>query len=289
MKPSPFDYHDPESIDAALELMQTLPNAKIIAGGQSLMAMLNFRFLQPDHLIDLRRIPELTHIEEQDDKIRIGAMVRQRELEHSAVIAKNHPLMGLALEHVGHIQTRNRGTIGGSLCHLDPAAELPVVALALDGEVWVRGAQGDYSLKMPEFALAYMMPNIAPEDFVTAICFPRPSNRRGSAFREFARRHGDFAIVSVAVVIDVDKTDRIVKVRLAVGGAGSVPQRGKEFEAALEGINLSDVPSETLPGSLDDLEYIADSYYSADYRRRLTRTLCRRALDDILNDLEICK
>ena len=192
MKPPPFSYHDPRTIGDVLALLGRLDNAKLLAGGQSLMPMLNMRFVQPDHVIDLNRTDGLSFIREVDGALEVGAMTRQRDLEFSDAVARRCPLLGEAIRLVGHRQTRNRGTLGGSLCHLDPAAELVSVAAALDATVMVAGPNGQREIPFAAFPVAYMTPAIEPNELLTAVRLPIWPKGHGFAFIEFARRHGDF-------------------------------------------------------------------------------------------------
>jgi carbon-monoxide dehydrogenase medium subunit len=172
MKPPPFSYHDPRTVGDVVELLGRLPNAKLLAGGQSLMPMLNMRFVLPDHVIDLNRVEGLSFIREADGALEIGGMTRQRDLEFSDVVARRCPLMAEAIRLVGHRQTRNRGTLGGSLCHLDPSAELVSVAAALDATVLVMGPGGQREIAFAEFPVAFMTPSIEPNELLTAVRFP---------------------------------------------------------------------------------------------------------------------
>src|ERR1700736_2917322 len=198
MKPPLFSYHDPRTTADVVGLLTSLDNAKLLAGGQSLMPMLNMRFVLPDHVIDLNRVEGLSFIREIDGVLEIGGMTRQRDLEFSDVVQARCPLMAQAIGLVGHRQTRNRGTLGGSLCHLDPSAELVAVAAALDATVTVAGPRGRREIAFAAFPLAFMTPAIEPNELLTAVRFPIWPKGHGHAFIEFARRHGDFAIVSAA-------------------------------------------------------------------------------------------
>jgi carbon-monoxide dehydrogenase medium subunit len=172
MKPPPFTYHDPSSVDDVVGLLKTLDNTKLLAGGQSLMPMLNMRFVLPDHVIDINKVAGLSHIREANGALEIGAMTRQRELEFSDLVRRRCPLMREAILQVGHRQTRNRGTLGGSLCHLDPAAELVAVAAALDATVAVAGPNGKREIAFSAFPAGYMAPAIELNEIVTAVRFP---------------------------------------------------------------------------------------------------------------------
>ncbi len=209
MKPPLFSYHDPRTVADAVGLLGRLDNAKLLAGGQSLMPMLNMRFVQPDHVIDLNRVEGLSFIREVDGALEIGGMTRQRDLEFSEVVWRRCPLMREAIAYVGHRQTRNRGTLGGSLCHLDPSAELVSVAATLDAVVTVAGPNGQREIPFANFPVAYMTPAIEPNEMLIAVRFPVWPHDHGHAFIEFARRHGDFAIVSAAALLLEDAAGRI--------------------------------------------------------------------------------
>jgi carbon-monoxide dehydrogenase medium subunit len=279
MKPPPFSYHDPRTVAEAVELLGRLENAKLLAGGQSLMPMLNFRFVLPDHIIDLNRVEGLSYIRENDGTIEIGAMTRQRDLEFSDVVRARLPIMHEALLQVGHRQTRNRGTIGGSLCHLDPAAELVSLATGYDATVSVIGPNGQRELPFADFPVAYMTPAIEPNEIVTAVRFPRWAPHHASAFIEFSRRHGDFAITSAAVLIEAGGGGKITRASVTIGGMGTAPIRAREVEAAITG----ELPSVELfraaCESCRKLEAIDDIHAPASYRQHLAAVLSRRALE----------
>jgi carbon-monoxide dehydrogenase medium subunit len=279
MKPPPFSYHDPATLEQAVELLATLDNAKALAGGQSLMPMLNMRFVLPDHVVDLNRIAELAGITRRGDTLEIGAMTRQRDLEFSPDVAQACPLMSEALTYVGHRQTRNRGTIGGSLCHLDPAAELPTVAAALDAIIEVAGPAGRRSIPFAEFPAGYMTPSIDFTELVTRITVPVWPTGAGHSFVEFSRRHGDFAIVSAAVMLLLDGAGRITRAALALGGVGAVPLRMSDVEAALVGEVASPGLFRRVAEMCRTVEAVGDVYVPASYRQHLACVMSRRALD----------
>src|SRR4051812_45595090 len=235
MKPPPFAYHDPSTIDEAVDLIGRLDNAIPLAGGQSLMPMLNFRVVAPDHLIDLNRIKALSFIRIENGTGRFGPMTRQRELEFSSDVKAVFPIISEAIGDVGHRQTRNRGTLGGSLCHLDPSAELVSVATALDATVTVHGPNGTREIPFSAFPVAYMTPAIELNEIVTAARFPLWTRPHGYGLVEFARRHGDFAIVSAAVLIPEDGAGKITRASVTLGGMGAAPVRASEVEKALIG------------------------------------------------------
>lgn len=278
MKPSPFAYHAPASLDEALYLLDTLDNARVIAGGQSLVPMLNFRVAQPDHLIDLRLIADLSTLTEHDGALRIGSMVTQRTLERSALVGRLCPLLHDALAHVGHQQTRNRGTLGGSLCHLDPAAELPVAALALDPVLTVGSRNGQRTMPFRDFPAGYLSNTLEPNEMLIRIDVASCPPNTGSAFEEFARRPADFAIVSVAALLTVNAERRIETARIAIGGLEGVPVRATEAEDLLAGQALDDKALDRAADSVRALPSDGDFNNPADYRLDLADALVRRAL-----------
>jgi carbon-monoxide dehydrogenase medium subunit len=278
MKPAALAYHDPASVEDAVSLLANLEDAKVLAGGQSLMPMLNMRFLQPTHVIDLNAVSGLAWIDEQPDGIRIGAMTRQRDLAASPVMAARMPIVAEALTWVGHFQTRTRGTLGGSLCHLDPAAELPVIASVYDAEVTVEGPEGARRIPFAEWPLAYMIPAIAPEEMAVSVHFPAIEGRQGHAFMEYARRHGDFAIVAVGCVLTLGPGGDIASARIAVGGADQVVCRAPEAEAALAGATPGpEAFRAAAEAAAAGIETMGDAYVSAAYRSRLVKVLTERA------------
>ena len=278
MKPPPFHYHDPQDLDGALDLLARLENAKLLAGGQSLMPMLNMRFALPDHVIDINAIDSLAFIREAGSRIEIGAMTRQHDLERSALLQRLCPLMVEALGQVGHRATRNRGTLGGSLCHLDPAAELPVVAAALDATIRVKSKQGGRSIAMADFPAFYMTPAIEPEELVTAIEFePWPAGH-GHAFIEFARRHGDFAIVAAAAMLELSPDGTISRAAVTLGGVGTAPLRCRGIEGQLLGQLGSAALFREAAEANRGIDAMDDVHASAQYRQHLAAELTRRAL-----------
>jgi carbon-monoxide dehydrogenase medium subunit len=279
MKPPPFSYHDPKTVSEAVGLLGSLENAKLLAGGQSLMPMLNMRFVLPDHIIDLNRVEGLSYIRDTDSALEIGAMTRQRELEFSDTVRAHWPIVHEALLQVGHRQTRNRGTIGGSLCHLDPAAELVSLATAYDATVTVVGPNGQREIAFADFPAAYMAPAIEQNELVTAVRFPRWSPNHTYAFIEFSRRHGDFAITSAAVLLEADGAGKITRASVTLGGVGTAPIRAREVEQAIVG----QVPKPELfreaCESCRKFEALEDVHAPASYRQHLAAVLSRRALE----------
>jgi len=280
MKPVAFDYHAPRDLDTALKLLSTLDNARVLAGGQSLVPMLNLRLAMPDHLIDLGNIPELAGIIENAESLTIGAMTRQRDIERSAEVRRRCPLLTEAISHVGHQQTRNRGTIGGSLCHLDPAAELPVVACALDARLHVAGpARERRQIAFADFPAGYLTTQLLPDEILVAVEFPFLPSRTGVAFVEFARRPADFAIVSAAVSVTFDTQETITEARIALGGLGAAPRRVPEAEAALVGRRCERASLERAAAIVASLSAEGDELYPGGYRQELAQVLTQRALE----------
>jgi carbon-monoxide dehydrogenase medium subunit len=279
MKPPPFSYHDPDTVGDVVGLLKTLDNAKLLAGGQSLMPMLNMRFVLPDHVIDLNKVQGLSFIREADGALEIGAMTRQRDLEFSDVVRKRCPLMHEAILQVGHRQTRNRGTLGGSLCHLDPAAELVTVAAALDATVTVTGPNGTRQIAFADFPAGYMTPAIELNEILTAVRVPLWPDKHGYGFVEFSRRHGDFAMVSAAALLTEDASGKITRASVVLGGMGAAPVRARELETALVGNAPSDQLLREACESCRNYEAIEDVHAPASYRQQLAVVMSRRALE----------
>jgi carbon-monoxide dehydrogenase medium subunit len=278
MKPPPFSYHDPRTTADVIGLLGSLDNAKLLAGGQSLMPMLNMRYVLPDHVIDLNRVDGLSFIRERDGALEIGAMTRQRDIEFSDIVRKNCPLMHEAIAQVGHRQTRNRGTLGGSLCHLDPAAELVSVAAALDAKLAVTGKNGARSIDFAAFPVAYMTPAIELDELLTGVTFPSWPAGHGYAFVEFARRHGDFAVVSAAVLIEEDNNGKVTRAAVTLGGLGLAPVRASEVERALIGEKIQEKRLREICEILRKLDAVDDIHAPTSYRQQLATVLPRRAL-----------
>ena len=279
MKPPPFSYHDPRTVAETVALLGRLDNAKLLAGGQSLMPMLNMRFVLPDHIIDLNRVEGLSYIRTNGGGLEIGAMTRQRDLEFSDVVKARWPIMHEALQQVGHRQTRNRGTIGGSLCHLDPAAELVSLANCYEATMTVAGPNGERQIPFSEFPVAYMAPAIEPTELVVSVRFPQWPTRHGHAFVEFSRRHGDFAITSAAALLEADGAGKITRAAVTIGGMGTAPVRARELEQAIVGQLLTAPLLREACESCRTLEAIDDVHAPASYRQHLAAVLSRRAVE----------
>lgn len=278
MKPPPFNYHAPATLDEAVALLGSEANAKLLAGGQSLMPMLNMRLVHPDNLIDINAIDELAYIREDSGALVLGAMTRQYRLEDDELVGQLCPILREAIWQVGHRQTRNRGTVGGSLCHLDPAAEIPCIAMALDGVVDVRGAESSRQIPMSEFAAFYMSPAIGMDEIVTALRLPTWTGRYGSAFIEYTRRHGAFSLASAAALISIGPDGLIDRASLTIGGIGFVPVRISAAENLL--MNTKPEPGifQAAAALCAEIEADTDVHASAQYRQHLARTLAYRTL-----------
>jgi CO/xanthine dehydrogenase FAD-binding subunit len=280
MKPPKFEYHAPTSLEEALAALGRYGgDAKVLAGGQSLMPLLNFRLARPAALVDLNRIDSLAYIHEHDGQIRLGAMTRQRTIEFSPVVAQRLPLLKEATRWVGHLPIRTRGTIGGSIAHADPSAEYPAVLAALEGEVVARGAKGgERVIRAADLFQTYLTTSLAPDEILTEIRLPAMPGGAGYALEEFSRRHGDFAIVGIAAMV-VREGQRCKVARLATAGAGPVPVRLRAAEEILERDGLGDAAIEAAARRATELvSPDADIHASADYRRHLTGVLTKRAL-----------
>ena len=280
MKPAPFHLLRPRNVDEALALLQSHSDeAKVLAGGQSLVPLMNFRLAQPHNLIDLNRVEGLNQIELGEQRLTLGAMVRQRDVERSAAIAARLPILREAIEQVAHPAIRNRGTVGGSLVHADPSAELPLLAVALDATFHIRSAHTGRSVAAQDFYQGYLLTDIAPNELLVAIDFNLPPGDCGWCCTEIARRHGDFAIVAVAVLLDCGRDQNINFARIALGGVGPAPIR----EAAAEKALVGERPGDELFRRASDIAAQAvdpptDIHASSSYRRHLTGVLVRRAL-----------
>jgi aerobic carbon-monoxide dehydrogenase medium subunit len=279
VKPPRFDYHAPSTVEQAVALLARYGgDAKVLAGGQSLMPMLNFRLARPAALIDVNRIPALAYIREDDGTVAFGAMTRQRAIEFSPVVAQRLPLLLEATRWVGHLPIRSRGTIGGSIAHADPSAEYPAVLTALDGAVIVQGPKGRRTVRPAELFETYLTTRLAADELLVEVRLPASPAGAGYAFEEFARRHGDFAIVGIAALVVGDGA-RCATARLACAGAGPVPVRLRAAEEILEADGLGEAAIAAAAARVAQLvDPDTDVHASADYRRHLARVLTTRAL-----------
>jgi carbon-monoxide dehydrogenase medium subunit len=280
MKMPPFEYVCPASLSEAVALLASRDgDAKVLAGGQSLVPMLAFRMAQPTLLVDLRKLPGLNAIKIGPDGVRLGALVRWRDIEDDERLDTAHPLLKAAIAHVAHYQIRNRGTVGGSVAHADPAAEMPGIAVACDAEIAVTGKAGVRTIKAKDFFLGALTTALKPDEIVTEIHLSAWPKGRRSGFQEFARRRGDFAMAGAAVFYDLDGSGNATNTHIGVIGVGDRPQRLAPAEAALNGKAVDDAAiakaAEAASAAVDPQ---ADVHASAAYRRALVGTMVERAL-----------
>ncbi|MDC7787149.1 xanthine dehydrogenase family protein subunit M [Rhodoplanes sp. TEM] len=279
MKPPPFDYACPTSLAEAIDLIARHDgDAKPIAGGQSLMPMLAFRLAAPTLLVDLRRVPGLDGITVDDDGVMLGARVRWCDIEADARLAAACPLLAAAIPHVAHYQIRNRGTVGGSLAHADPAAELPAVALACAAEIVAQGPEGRRTIAADDFLVGPLTTALEPTELIVAVRFPPWPAGRHHGFAEFSRRKGDFAIVGVALFFD-DADGAIAGATVVAFGIGDRPQRLAAAEEVLNGAAPSaELFARAAAAAADSVEPQTDIHADGDYRRALLATLLERTL-----------
>jgi carbon-monoxide dehydrogenase medium subunit len=280
VKPPRFKYHDPTTLDEALGLLASYGDeAKVLAGGQSLMPVLNFRLARPGHLIDINRVAELASVGNRDGALSLGAMVRQRALERSDLVRERCPLIGQALPYIGHPQIRNRGTVGGSIAHADPAGEYPAVALALDAELDCASVRGQRTIPAAEYFTGLWSTSMAPDEMLVGIRFPVWNGRHGFAVQEFARRHGDFAIAGAVVGVQLDDGDRVQRCAIGLLGLGSTPLRASAAESEAIGRPAAEIdPAELGAQAMTGLEEVpSDLQGSAAYRRRVGAAMVARA------------
>jgi CO/xanthine dehydrogenase FAD-binding subunit len=279
MKPPEFDYIVATDCDTAVAaLARAGGEAKILAGGQSLMPMLNFRLLHPSILVDINRIPGLGFIDETPDSIRIGALTRHFQLETSSLIAQHFPVLSCAVAHVGHLAIRNRGTIGGSLSHADPAAELPMMAVLLDATLRIVSAAGSRSAAARDFFLDAMTVDLNGTELLTEVVLPKLPAQTGWGFEEIVRRHGDFALAAAAATLTLSGNE-IVQARIALTGVGPTPLRAADAESLLVGRGFDEsLCRRAIAAVREAISPETDLHASADLRRHLAGVLTSRAL-----------
>jgi aerobic carbon-monoxide dehydrogenase medium subunit len=286
VKPAPFRLHVPSTVDEATELLaEHGDEAKVLAGGQSLVPLLALRLARFEHLVDLNRIDSLRAIAQGDGWLTVGAMTRQSEAEASVEVATAVPLLHRALPHIGHFQIRNRGTVGGSTAHADPASELPAVALALDAEMIGTSASGTRTIAAREFFDSMWTTALEPDELLTSVRYPVWPGRSGFAVDEFARRSGDFAIAGVCCGVHLGEDDHIARAAIALFGMGSTPIRAEAAERQLAGHLPEDVDLGAVASiAVTDTEPADDLHGSAAFRRRVASQLIERALARALEE-----
>jgi carbon-monoxide dehydrogenase medium subunit len=291
MKPVDFTLHRPQSLDEALALLAEHPDeSKVLAGGQSLVPLLNFRLARPEHLVDLGRIASLAGLRRTPHQLVVGAMVRQAFVEHSTAVAEHTPLLAAACPHIAHPPIRNRGTVGGSLAHADPAAELPAVARALDATLVAAGPGGRREIASHEFFRGQLATALEPDEVLVDIRFARAPARTGAAFEEIGRRRGDFALVGAGAQVSVSGSDTATNgtdvggivmsdVRICLTGVSSIPHRATEAEQVLVGQPLSDLLlDQAAEATTCMLEPSSDLHATGTYRRHVAGEMLKRAV-----------
>lgn len=281
MKPPRFHYCAPHMLDEALALLdRNSEDTKVLAGGQSFVPLLNMRLAAPTYIVDINHIAELHYIEQEDGYLAIGATVRQRQVERSALVQDKHPLLVEVIKHIGHMQIRNRGTVVGSIAHADPAAELPALLTCLNGEVLAQSIHGERVIKAKEFFTGYLSTALEPGEMLTEVRFPIIASQAGWAFLEFARRAGDYALVGAAAVLTPTADDRCMSAHIAYLGISGAPIRGLTVEDAIVGKTL-DEPSLNAAAEAAGMlvsEDMGDVHATVEYRRVLTGELTKRVL-----------
>ena len=281
MKPAPFDYHAPDSVEEALFLLHNSGGeAKLLAGGQSLVPAMNFRVVQPSVLIDLNRARELDYVREEGQGVRIGAMTRERTLEFDPLLAERYPLLAEAVPHVAHPQIRNRGTLGGSLSHADPAAELPVVMLALGARLKARSSGAERWVEAQNFFSGMFNTDLAPDEMLTEIELPAPRPRTGWSFLEVAPRAGDYAMMGLAALVTLDEKGACQEAKLVYLNAGDGPVDAREAAGMMMGQEISEelVDSVATAASEQEINPFGNVHASVEYQRHLARVLTKKAL-----------
>jgi carbon-monoxide dehydrogenase medium subunit len=278
MKPAPFRYIRAQTVSEAVSLLSGDEDAKIIAGGQSLVPLMNFRMAQPDVLIDVNHLSELSFIRLEGDELVIGGITRHREIRDSAVVRQAHPLLGRAYQFVAHETVRNRGTIGGNLAHADPASEIPAVLLALDGKIVLQSVRGRRVVGAADFFIGALAPDLEPDELLVEVRIPGAGVPAGVGFEEYALRKGDLALSGAAVLLSRDG-ERCTAARISMFGIADRPLRFADAERTLTGVRMSEA---ALHAARD--EAVASVTFedglgvTAEYRRDLSRTLLGRAL-----------
>ncbi|HEV7505846.1 MAG TPA: xanthine dehydrogenase family protein subunit M [Thermoanaerobaculia bacterium] len=281
MKPAPFEYQAPSSLDAALDLLSHRGgDAKVLAGGQSLIPVMNFRLAEPALLVDINKLAELDFIRRGDDGgLRIGALTRQRRVERDALVAEAAPLLHETIPFIAHPQIRNRGTFGGSLAHADPAAELPAVAVALRSRFRLRKAGGDRWVNASDFFGGLFTTSLEPDEILVEVAIPPMPARSGWSFLEIARRHGDYAQIGVAALVTLDDAGRCREARLVYLSAGDVPIEAREAAGLLAGQEITPAAiTAAAEKAAQEIRPFSDLHATADFKRHLARVITGRAL-----------
>ena len=282
MKPPVFDYHRAQNLEHACELLSACAeDSKILAGGQTLIPMMNFRLARPKVLIDISSIAERNQVSEEAGGIRVGATTVQRFVERAASVQARLPLLHFAIQHIAHLQIRNKGTVGGNIANADPASELPAMCLALDAQFEIRSQKGQRRIAPEEFFVTYMTTSLAPDEILSSILFSEPPKGSGWGFHEVARRCGDYALAGSSAVITLDGAGQCTRARIALFGVAATPVRAMEAEQMLLGqVYSADLLKEAAQKVQRVVDPESDVHVTADYRRSVAQVLTVRALDD---------
>ena len=279
MKPAPFVYHRPQTVADALALLAQLDGAKLLAGGQSLGPMLNLRLARPEHVIDLNDLLELDFVRRRPGRLEIGSLARHHRLASDAEVAACCPILAAAAASIGHYAIRQRGTLGGSLAHADPAAQLPLIATLLDAEILVGGRAGTRTVRAREFFVSSLVTSVRPDEMILSVAFPAFLPSQGWGLEIFTQRHGDFAIVSVAATILRAPSGEVAQLEVALGGVGVTPLSLHEQMLPFRGrVPDADWCAELASAAASAITPEEDTRIQAAYRRELTMTLTQRAL-----------
>ncbi|MFC4767742.1 FAD binding domain-containing protein [Effusibacillus consociatus] len=280
MKPSSFDYYRPSSVAEAFQLLtESGDEGKLIAGGQSLVPILNMRLSAPECLIDINGLQDLNYIRHEGGWIKIGALTRQRDVEKSDLIREKCPLLSEAVPFIGHMQTRNRGTVGGSVVHADPTAELPLSLLAINATAVIQSAEESREVELSDFFITYLTTDIMPGELLTEVRIPVESVPKGYSFQEYSRRHGDFALVAAGCVLDTDSEGRITFARLTLGGVDAIPVLAEDAVDILVGEKLTgSLLEEAGRIAAANVDPEGDLHGSRKYRLHLAQVFAKKAI-----------
>ena len=285
--PAAFDYYAVSSLDEAIRMIQENEDAKIIAGGQSLLVMMKLRLLTPSALIDISKVPGLDYIKEEEGYIALGALTTHQAIYKSSLLTAKCPLLSEAAGRIGDVQIRNRGTIGGSVSHADPSADYPAVLLALEAKVVAKGPSGERMIDAEDFFLDVFTTALGPNELVKEVRVPIIGENEGQAYIKFIRRESEFAMVNVAVCLTIGKDRTVEKARIALGAVANRAVRAKKAEGMLEGEKISKELIEKVSKVADEeTDPPADIHASAEYRRHLVKVWTRRLLEQVLGQLE---
>ena len=289
MKPAKFDYFAPSTVEEALDFLGRYgPDARVLAGGQSLMPLMNLRLVRPGVVIDINRIDALAGIEPSaDGGLCVGALTRQRDLERSALVRQRFPVVAAAIPHIGHFQIRNRGTVGGSSAHADPAAEIPALCRALNAQFVVADADGERTVPAGEFFLGLLTTAVEPGQLLVSIQLPGLTGRWNWGFQEVSRRHGDFALAGAIALLRLDEQAVCLESRITMFGVGDAPVRATAAEEALVGrVVDSDARNDASRLVSESVDPGSDIHASAEYRKDVSGVMARRALEDAVASLQ---